>query len=220
MNFDEVLLARYSCRGYLTDPVDDELLSEVVALAQQAPSWCNSQAWQIDVTSAAATARLSAELLSAITELRPGTSDVAWPERYEGVYAERRRECGYALYESLSIERDDRPARDAQALKNFEFFGAPHVALVTSPVALGSYGLIDCGSFIAHFMLAAQSRGLGSIAQAAPTIHSQILREFFDVAADRQIVCTIAFGFPDPEHPANGFRTSRAPVADVVRHVR
>jgi len=33
------------------------------------------------------------------------------------------------------------------------------------------------------------------------------------------VVCGLAFGFEDATHPANGFRTSRAPLTDVVQWV-
>ena len=35
--------------------------------------------------------------------------------------------------------------------------------------------------------------------------------------ADGKVLCAISFGYPDSGHPANGFRTARADVADIVR---
>ena len=37
-----------------------------------------------------------------------------------------------------------------------------------------------------------------------------------EIPDDRLVLCAISFGFPDPGHPANGFRTERAEVADIV----
>jgi hypothetical protein len=34
--------------------------------------------------------------------------------------------------------------------------------------------------------------------------------------ADRHILCGISFGYRDPTHPANSFRTTRAAVEDVM----
>ena len=87
-------------------------------------------------------------------------------------------------------------------LENFRFFGAPHVAFVTSPAALGAYGILDCGAFITGFMLAAQALGLASIAQAVPE--------------DRHILCGISFGYGNTAHPATSFRTARAAVGEVM----
>jgi hypothetical protein len=37
----------------------------------------------------------------------------------------RRRACGEALYQAIGIARDDKPARWAQFLHNYDLFGAP-----------------------------------------------------------------------------------------------
>jgi nitroreductase len=36
------------------------------------------------------------------------------------------------------------------------------------------------------------------------------VRDALGLAADRKVVCGISFGYADPEHPANRFRTGRA----------
>lgn len=217
MNFDQVIKERHSVRGFLDTPVDAELVSEIVDLAQQTPSWCNSQAWQLEMTSPDTTRALSKLLLDHARSGNPSQPDIAWPERYTDIYADRRRASGYALYESLNIERSNFDRRMEQALENHRFFGAPNVAFVTSPKDLGSYGLIDCGGFISTFQYVARSRGVASIAQAAPTMYSALVRDFLLIPDDRDIVCAIAFGYADTTHPANQFRTERAPTADVVR---
>ena len=42
-------------------------------------------------------------------------SDFPFPERYEGVYQDRRRECAWQLYDSVGIARGDRAASAEQA---------------------------------------------------------------------------------------------------------
>jgi len=217
MDFDSVISARHSVRGFVDTPIAPELVSEIVTLAQRTPSWCNSQAWQLDITSPAETARLSAVLLDQVSSEAAGEPDIGWPEKYEGVYADRRRASGYALYESLGIERGDKVRRFEQSMENLKFFGAPHVAIVSSPNALGPYGFIDCGGFVSMFQFAARSRGVASIAQAAPTLYSAVLHEFFSIPDDRAIICAIAFGYADDSHPANQFRTERETADAVVR---
>ena len=106
--------------------------------------------------------------------------------------------------------------RNRQALENFRMFGAPHLALVTTDEALGAYGAIDCGGWVANFMLAAEALGVASIAQAAIAGHAGFVRAQLGLPADRQLVCGIAFGFADPDHPANAFRTGRAGLGEAV----
>ena len=68
--------------------------------------------------------------------------------------------------------RGDKMAYAKQALENFNFFGAPHVAIIHTNEPLGIYGAIDCGAYVSNFMLAAQALGLGTIPQAALARHS------------------------------------------------
>lgn len=218
MSLAGVLDARYSCRAYRPDEVAPELIESILALAQRTASWCNSQPWQVVVTRPAATDRLRAALAAA-TPLPDAQWDIAPPAGYHGVYRERRRTCGWQLYESVGIQPGDREASARQAAENFRLFGAPHLAVVTTDRALGTYGAVDCGAFVSNFMLAAASLGVASIAQAALASMAHVLREQLGIAPDRQVVCGISFGHADTQHPVNAFRTVRAALPEVATFV-
>ncbi|AWH95194.1 nitroreductase [Dietzia psychralcaliphila] len=213
---EQILDDRYSCRGFTSEPVPEETIDRILQMAQRTASWCNSQAWQVDLVTGQATAEFGKHL----TEYVLGNgmrSDLPAPERYEGVYGERRRASGYGLYTALGIERSDKDARLTQMLENYRFFGAPHVAVITSDAGLGTYGAVDCGGYVATFLAAASSLGVSTCAQAALALYSDGVREHLGIPEDRLIVCGIAFGYADPEHPANTFRADRADLTDVVR---
>jgi hypothetical protein len=76
-------------------------------------------------------------------------------------------------------------------LENFCLFGAPHVAIVTTDRALGTYGAVDCGAYVANFALAARSLGVAVIAQAALAAYPAFWREQLDLSEDRLVVCGI-----------------------------
>lgn len=213
--FDEVVGARHSCRAFRDEPVPPAVLDEVFALAQQTASWCNTQPWQVHLVTGEATAAFAAHLTAAVLG-GPAGSDLEAPERYEGVYRDRRRASGFALYESLGIARDDADGRAEQMLRNFTFFGAPHVLVVTTDRLQGTYGAVDCGGYVSTLLLAATSRRLGTCAQAAVALYSDAVRSFLGLPEDRLVVCAVALGWPDAEHPANTFRTERAAVGDAV----
>ncbi|AVZ39185.1 MULTISPECIES: nitroreductase [unclassified Dietzia] len=213
---EQILDDRYSCRGFTSQPVPDETIDRILQMAQRTASWCNSQAWQVDLVSGSATSGFAAHLTEYV--LNNGMrSDLPAPERYDGVYGERRRESGYGLYTALGIERSDKEARLTQMLENYRFFGAPHVAVITSDAGLGTYGAVDCGGYVATFLAAASSLGVATCAQAALALYSDGVREYLRISDDRMIVCGISFGYADPEHPANIFRAGRADLTDVVR---
>lgn len=214
----EALLAeRHSCRAFLPTPVPDEVVDRLFAAAQQTASWCNTQPWQVHLLGGEALARFSHALTEHVLS-HEQTPDLDLPE-YEGASLERRRESGFGLYSALGIDRTDRAARGAQMLENFRFFGAPHTAIITTDRALGTYGAVDCGGYVSTLLLTAQALGLGSIAQAAIAMYSDFVREWLDLPEDRLVVCAVTFGYADPEHPANAFRTTRADLSSVVHRI-
>lgn len=213
-----LLSHRHSCRGFLPDPVPTATVEQIMALAQRTASWCNAQPWQVFITRGEATERFREAMLAPVRADESGP-DFTWPVEYQGIYQERRRECGLALYDSVGIARGDREASAHQARENLRLFGAPHVAIITSPQALSTYGAVDCGAYVANFMLAATSLGVACIAQAALASRPQRVRDCLGLPADRGVVCGISFGFADPAHPANAFRTTRADTSAAVTWV-
>lgn len=206
---ERLLAARWSCRAFRPEPVAREEILRILDLARRSPSWCNTQPWHVHVTSGAETERFRAALRSAIAEGLQQSPDIAFPEAYEGVYRERRQISGRQLYSSLGIEKGDRIASGRQMLRNFELFDAPHVAIVTTERALGSYGAVDCGIFVSNFLLAAHSRGIGTIPQAALATQAPLIRRHFGLPANRQVLVGISFGYADDDHPVNSYRTDR-----------
>ncbi|MGH9237733.1 MAG: nitroreductase [Vicinamibacterales bacterium] len=210
----QLLTSRHSCRAFLSSPVPPTLVSRIVELAQRAPSWCNAQPWQLLVTSPEATERFRRALAAAAG--RAPCPDLPFPAAYRGIYEERRRACGYQLYASLGLLEAGPEERRRQQRENLRFFGAPHVAIVTTEAALGVYGVLDCGAFIASFMLAAEGLGIATIAQASIAARSDVVRAHFALPSDRRVVCGISFGYEDSAHAANRFRTDRAHVREVL----
>ncbi|NKY43630.1 nitroreductase [Nocardia cerradoensis] len=215
---ESLLHRRHSCRAFRENQVPTATIERMFAMAGRAASWCNAQPWRVIVTAGDATERFRQALSTEVSKAA-GSYDIPPPAEYRGVYRDRRRACGFALYNSLGIARDDKLRRVAQAMENYRFFGAPHAAIITSPAELGPYGYVDCGGYIATLLLAAESLGLGIIAQAAIANYSNVVREHFAIPADRHVVCGLSFGYPDREHPANGFRTERAELDESLHFV-
>ena len=213
---DRLLESRFSCRGFTAETVPEDDIRAIVASAARTPSWCNVQPWQVDVVSGASLEHLRHDLAN---DASLG-SDYPFPPAYEGVHAERRREVGWQLYEAVGVAKGDRDASAREMLRNFEFFGAPHVAIISAPEPLGTYAAIDCGLFVQSFLLAAQARGVATVAQAAIAQKSDFLRSWLGLPDGRMIVCGISFGHADPEHPANSFRAGRASVDEIARFHR
>lgn len=225
VTLSQLLAERYSCRSYRPDPVPRKVIEQMLAVAQMTASWCNSQPWQVIVTSGEGTERFRKVLFerAARDALAQGgpvmAPDFPFPTAYRGVYKDRQREVGWQLYGSVGIAYGDRVASGKQVLENFRLFGAPHALIVTSERDLGTYGAIDCGLYVGSLLLAAQSLGLGMIPQAALATYAPLMHEHFAIPDNRMIVLGASFGYPDAAHPANGFRSRRASVDEVMQWV-
>jgi nitroreductase len=217
---EQLLTERWSCRAFIPDEVPRSTLERLVALAQRSASWCNTQSWQLHVTSGAGTERFRAALFEHARQAGPAFApDFGRPPEYEGVYRERRRESGWQLYQAVGVARGDREASARQSLKNYELFGAPHAAIITVDARQGVYAAVDGGVYVGTFLLAAHSLGIAVIPQAALAMYSPFLREYFSIPDDRKVLLGMSFGYPDLEHPANAYRTSRARSSEVVTWV-
>jgi nitroreductase len=213
--FERLTIERFSCRGFRPDPVSPETITTLLEVAQRSPSWCNTQPWRVIITTGAGTERFRAGLSSYAAQHEP-TPDLPFPERYADEALARRRTCARQLYECVGIEYGDREASARQTMKNFELFGAPHIAVITTDRLLGVYGAVDCGAYVANFLLAAQSLSVATIPQAAIAACSPYVRRHFSLPDDRLVLCGISFGYADDAHPANHFRAERAQLDEVV----
>lgn len=212
----DLLTTRYSCRAFRPDPVPEADITKVIAAARHVPSWCNAQPWQVSITKGAATDAFRTLMMETASTGTAPTPDLAWPRGYSGDYAERRRTCGFQLYDAAGIEKGDRAARAQQMLRNYTFFDAPHVAILHSPDELGAYGAMDTGGFVTAFTLAATALGIATIPQAAIAAYAPQVRDHLGIAEDRLILCAISFGYADADAPVNQFRTTRADPADII----
>ncbi|WP_321884839.1 nitroreductase family protein [Paraburkholderia bannensis] len=216
--FDRLTDGRFTCRAYQNKALDVALIRSIVGMAGRSASWCNVQPWQLVITETLeSTESFRAALMERVRSHPENESDLPFPPRYEGVYGERRRGAGIALYSSLGIGPKDTERSAEQALRNFRMFDAPHVAIVTVPVALGPYALVDAGGFISAFLLAAHAHGVATTPQGALARHAHFVREYFDIPDTQQMICGISFGYAEVEHPVNQFRTTRAGVDDLAR---
>jgi nitroreductase len=149
-------------------------------------------------------------------EFRP---DYPMPVEYTGIHRERRRASGWQLYSALGIKKGDRESSAAQSFRNFELFGAPHVAIISVAAEQHTYGVLDAGIYVGTLLLAAQALGLAAAPQAALARVAPFLRDYFDVDESQKVLLAVSFGYPDLNDPANSYRTERAPLDEVVRFV-
>ena len=214
-DLDQTILERRSVRGYCPKPVPDDVLHEVLALAQHAPSNCNVQPWRVYIASGEVLRKLRTALVDAATagQSQAMSSSI---DTFFGPYRDKQVACAVELYGKMGVARDDRVGRLKAMLRNFEFFDAPHVAYVCMAKSFGIGVALDVGMYVQTLMLAMQSRGIASCAQAALRAFPEVAAAHLGIPDDEQILCGLSFGYEDPEVPANQARQPRDPVESNV----
>jgi nitroreductase len=214
MDVREALASRYSCRAFLPTPVPLSLVRDILDRARRVPSGGNLQPWRVHALSGAPLEQLKAHIRARFAELprAEGEEYPIYPHPMKEPYRGRNFETGAALYRSLGIPREDRPARIRQYARNFEFFAAPVGLFFSIDRSLGPPQWSDLGMYILAVMLLAREHGLDSCAQESWTIWHKTLSAFLPLPPDYIVFCGLALGHGDPAAPVNQWRTSREPL--------
>lgn len=220
MNVSDAVSSRYSVRGYKPEPLPDELITEIFDIARLAPSNTNCQPWHVAVVSGEPRVQLEAAICALADEgMPPNREFPAAKDALTGVYLERRRACGWGYYGTMGVTREDREGRAALARKNFEFFGAPHVAFFSMPLSMDRSNAVDMGIFLQTVMLVMQEKGVGCIAQGALASYPDPVREIANIPEENGILFGLSFGWEDTDAHINTVRMPREPLETIFTHI-
>ena len=213
MDVAEAIRHRWACRAFLNTPVPDITIRHILSLASWAPSGVNSQPWQVAVVRGETRQAITDALIKTRSEQKAPEPDYAYyPDNWLEPYKHRRIECGKALYGALGITKGDTEAQQAAWENNYRFFGAPVAIFVFVSKHMNQGSWVDTGMFLQNIMLAACESGLASCPQASPADYPNQIRNILKLEADLALVCSIALGYPDTNHPVNLYRLPREPV--------
>ncbi len=217
MNVSDAVAARKSIRRFLTEPVSDELLKELLTKAARAPSGGNLQPWRVFV--------INGDTMPAfLAHVREGNAAdtpeyAVYPPDLKAPYRDSRFKVGEDMYALLGIPRDDKPARFKHLARNFEFFGAPAGLFCFVDRCMGPPQWSDLGMFLQTFMLLAQEAGLDTCAQEAWATKPQTVASFVEAEEDLMLFCGMAIGYKDPDVPVNSLVSDREPLETWARFV-
>lgn len=217
-SLEEAVLGRRSSRAFDRDrPVPMAVLREVFELARHAPSNCNAQPWRVYVVTGEAREALQLRLLEA--ERSGAAPDEDPTPAFRGVYRELQVACAVNYFARLGIERHDHAARAEVNLRNFEFFDAPHVAILCMDASFGVGVALDLGAYLQTLLLGLTSRGIGSCAQASLRRHATLIKHELNIPEELRVLCGVSFGYELPDAPANRVRQTRASIDEHVAFV-
>ncbi len=221
MQVDQAMNERRSIRGFQKKPVPRQLLEEVIALANRAPSSMNTQPWHLHV--------LTGEPLEQVrkgnTERMLGgvkpSREIEDYAAYEGEHRKRQIEIAVQLFEAMGIERHDAERRQDWVMRGFRQFDAPVSIVVCFDRSLlnNTIAHFDTGAMTFGLVLAAWSKGLGAVINGQGIMQSPVVREIANIPEDQVILTCVALGYPDDEFVANSVVSRRRAVENITQFV-
>ncbi|MBI2836270.1 MAG: nitroreductase [Chloroflexi bacterium] len=224
MDIVEAVNARKSIRAFKLDPVPRAILEKIAESAIRAPSWGNTQPWDIVIA--------AGEKLEAIRRGfdekagQPSGMDVSRPQEFPEPYASRRRSLALRSGEGPAVRppAGATPTPEVRRPPGPRFFGAPCVIYLCTGRSyylqnngINSWAIFDLGLIAENIMLLATGYGLGSIALAAAVTYPDVLRKVLEVPESQLFVVGIAIGYADLANPVNERHSSREPTSNVVK---
>ena len=221
MNLEHAINDRRSIRGFTDQPVSKELLEEVIALANRAPSSMNTQPWHLHVLTGEPLERVrKGNTENMLAGVKP-TRDIEDYSEYQGEHRKRQIEIAVQLFEAMGIERHDAERRQDWVMRGFRQFDAPvsFVVCLDKSLVDDTIGHFDLGAMTYGLVLAAWSKGLGCVINGQGIMQSPVVREHAGIPDDQVIMTCVAMGWPDEDFEANSVVSRRRDVDNVTRFV-
>ncbi|MHB1665434.1 MAG: nitroreductase [bacterium] len=221
MELFEALLTRSSKRDFEDKPVPKETIDKILSASLRAPSWANSQPWEIAVSTGKTSEFIKKSVYKLAAEDNPGNPDFPFPLS-PALWSDKQNanmfETGKLIYEFLGISRDDAAKRKAFALYNQNFFGSQTAIYIYMDEKLGLWSILDSGMLIQNILLGAHAAGLGACPQAELVKYPDVLREAFKLPESKKFLLGISIGFYKKDNALYNIHTSRVELKNAVKY--
>ena len=208
---------RRSVRAFKDRPIDPSVLEKIILAASNAPSYTNTQPWEMAVVTGKKKEKLVQGLYQAAESKRRAEPDLSFPRGWPE--AMRRRSIVHRVrrWEAAEVGRQDREGKRRRFLANFLFFHAPVVLIVYLDGRLGSWSLFDLGLFVQNLVLSAHAMGLATCIQAVPVSYPEVISGILGISRSKKIIVAVALGYEDKRAPINRYRSEKKSVEEWVR---
>ena len=218
MNVIDAINSRSTIRAFAPDPVERGTILKILEAATRAPSWANSQPWELFVAGGEALERLRDAYSARFQQGEQRNPDIPGPTTWPPAIQERMRALMSALARSTATERStDDAMRQTFLTDDYRFFGAPTVVFLCMDRSLTPWSMFDMGSLAQSIMLAAQQYGVSSAIAFRFASYPDLIRAALDVPDDLGILIGIALGYADVDYLRDRHRSPRRSLKDVVR---
>jgi len=222
MDIFEAVRLRRSIRAFKPDALPQSILKDVMELSLLAPSWGNTQPWELAVVSGQKLDEIKDDFLKKAEEMP--VPDISMPQGIPQLYHTRHRSVGIKLFEIMAIGRKDEAKKRWWNLQGLQLFGAPCAIYIYIDRSfyyqgnmLNIWPVLDCGLIAQNIMLLATGHGLGTIPSMQAIFYPDVLREKLELPDSKLMVLGIAIGYPDWDESVNQFRAEREQLGNMVK---
>jgi nitroreductase len=217
MQVTHAIRERRSVRAFTGQPISSEMVKHILDTARWAPSWANTQAWNVFVVAGEALTVLKEELAKKVDSGLVSPTDLPLPPREWPDYLKQRM-----AVRSLASEVDAQgsPTRPSVGPSGWELYGAPCLLLFAIDERLEPrYACFDAGLLVQTICLAAEDRGVATCVMAMAVRFPELLHEFIPEARGMKFVVGVALGQADHTAAVNRSDRKRVEIDEIVHWV-
>ena len=209
MDFSSVLKTRHSVRHFKSTPIDKDILLDILRDAQTSPSWVNAQEYRVWLVTGKKLECIRDEYRCMTQKGIKGYSDlpVAHRTSWSLQAQENMKQFSEARIQAGLLEEKE--------LSQSYLFHAPAVMYLTLPKQHSEWALLDLGVFEQTLLLAATSRGIGTVPAYNLVKYPDVLRNHLSIPENERIIIGIALGFEEDTR-LNKHRSIRQPIENIV----
>ena len=214
MDLETAIRGRRSIRKFAPDAVPEQTIMEILDLARWAPSWANTQDWNVFAVTGGTLEKIKAAYRERPAENAKDAFEIPRPQSdWPPEMAARTGQFIGKLTPSLKAGP---PVLDVT-----NFLDAPWLLLFAIDERLQpEYACFDTGLLVQTVCLAAHAKGLGTCIMAMAVAYPDVLHALVPLTAGKRFVVGIAVGVPDRESPLNRFERQRAGLSEFVSFSR
>lgn len=208
----EAIKTRHSTRAFTDQPVPDEILTQIVADAQLAPSWGNSQPWRVYIATGDSLERIKTRFHDDAQNGLTENADLSKAHRGDfSSFASQNMGHWVGTFRPV-IESDSETYWDSRN----HLYRATAIAYLVLDQNPNSWSIYDLGAFSQNLMLSATARGIQSVPSYELVKYPDVIREELHLPKDKVIAMGIALGYEKSDKNLNEYRSDRIPTEQIL----
>jgi nitroreductase len=200
-------ILRHSIRSFSDKQVDIETLKSIIADAQGAPSWENSQPYKVYLATGETAKKIRSARDKNIASGQKSWSEVVPPQEWTAAADANILDWQYQSSNS-EASAEFTPV-------NEKLFDAPSIAYITIKKDASNYVAYDAGAFGYAILLAAEEHGVGTVPAYAFARFPGEVHEQFNIPEDEAVFMGIGLGYPDDDI-INKFEPGRNDIDKIL----